>query len=80
MQDILRDHEARISTLAAQYLDIRDRLGRLETRVEGLDTSLNARITSLDNRINTLTIVVFGNIATTILAAVGIILAVLMRS
>jgi hypothetical protein len=76
MQDILRDHEGRITALEGQYLDIRDRLSRLE----GQTAEMSQRITSLENRVNTLTSVVFGNIATTILTAVGIIATVLLRS
>jgi hypothetical protein len=46
--------------------------------VDARFNSVDARFNSLEGRINNLTLVVFGNVATTILTAVGIIVAVLI--
>jgi len=59
---------------------VEDRLLAIETKLDSHTerfNSIDARFNSVEARLNTLTIIVFGNVATTILTAVGIIAAVL---
>jgi hypothetical protein len=64
-----------------QVRSIEDRLLTIETRLTSYNDRFNTidtRLNSLDARLNTLTLIVFGNVATTILTAVGIIAAVII--
>ena len=66
--------DARIDRLEQRVDAVLQRLSNVEGQVQ----QMGERLTGVENRLNTLTIVVFGNIATTILTAVGIIAAVLI--
>ncbi len=50
----------------------------LETEVQTLRTDMNSRFSEMNSRMNVLTQIAFGNVAATILTAVGIVLAVLI--
>jgi hypothetical protein len=53
---------------------VEDRLLTIETKLD----SHTERFNSIDARLNTLTLIVFGNVAATILGVVGIIATVLL--
>ena len=54
------------------------KLDRLEVIVERIDTEVQTLRSEMNSRMNVLTQIVFGNIAATILTAVGIVLAVII--
>jgi hypothetical protein len=70
--DILLDHERRISTLEGIASETRDTLSRLDSRMNNMDARIEARL-------NTLTQLVIGNFALTLLTALGIVVAVVLR-
>jgi hypothetical protein len=55
------------------------RIDRLEVAVDGLRSDVQNLRSEVNSRLNTLTIVVFGNVAVTILSAVGLVVAVLIK-
>ena len=63
--------DARIDRLEGVVQEMGNRLTSMENSIQGLRSEMNSRL-------NTLTVVVFGNVATTVLTAVGIIVAVLI--
>ena len=50
----------------------------LESEVPTLRTDMNSRFGEMNSRMNVLTQIAFGNVAATILTAVGIVLAVII--
>ncbi len=50
----------------------------LESEVQTLRTDMNSRFGEMNSRMNVLTQIAFGNVAATILTAVGIVLAVII--
>lgn len=54
------------------------RIDRLEAIVERLETQVQALRGETNSRLNVITQIAFGNVAVTILTAVGIVLAVIM--
>jgi hypothetical protein len=66
-------------------IDTDSRIVRLEGRVDeiaqrltSLENGMNARFNAVEARLNTITLIVFDNVATTIVTAVGIIAALLI--
>ena len=51
---------------------------RLETEVHNLRSDMNSRFGEMNSRFNVLTQIAFGNVAVTILTAVGIVVAVII--
>jgi molecular chaperone GrpE (heat shock protein) len=70
--DILLDHKRRISTLEGIASETRDTLGRLDSRMNNMEARIDARL-------NALTQLVIGNFALTLLTAIGIVVAVILR-
>jgi hypothetical protein len=60
---------------------VENRITSVENRIVSLEATINSRFNILENSMNTwfstLTLVVFGNVTATILAAVGVVVAVL---
>ena len=54
------------------------RIDRLEAVVERLETQVQTLRSEMNSRLNVLTQIAFGNVAVTILTAVGIVVAVIM--
>ncbi len=50
----------------------------LESEVQTLRTDMNSRFGEMNSRMNVLTQIAFGNVAATILTAVGIVLTVII--
>ena len=70
--------DARIDRLEGVVPEMGNRLASMENSIQGLRSEMNSRFSEVNSRLNTLTVVVFGNVATTVLTAVGIIVAVLI--
>ena len=54
------------------------RIDRLEVMVERIDTEVQTLRGEMNSRMNVLTQIAFGNVAVTILTAVGIVVAVII--
>ena len=66
--------QSRIDRMEGVVEQIGERITSVENRLISLESTLEG---SLNSRLNTLTIVVLGNVTATILAAIGVVVAVL---
>jgi hypothetical protein len=69
----------RIDEMGQWLAGLEGEVRQINQRLTNLENTTNSRFNSLDGRLNTLTIVVFGNVVATVLAAVGLIVAILIR-
>jgi chromosome segregation ATPase len=69
----------RVDQMGQRLAGLEGEVRQLSQRLTSLENTTNSRFNSVDARLNTLTIVVFGNVAATVLAAVGLVVAILIR-
>jgi hypothetical protein len=62
----------------SRIVRLEGRVDEIAQRLTSLENGMNARFNAVEARLNTITLIVFDNVATTIVTAVGIIAAVLI--
>jgi hypothetical protein len=62
----------------SRIVRLEGRVDEIAQRLTSLENGMNARFNAVEARLNTITLIVFGNVATTIVTAVGIIAELLI--